>query len=184
MRLRSPRSDRGREDRLSRGALEAEFREEVVREVRAPFALDERGRDVRESDERVESSRRGRDVRLSRDWVESELRELDERDVVVLLPRLELERSERVSRLPVVWFDSFRRVREVLDALPRSGFLPTEVRDLPFDGTPDFELRFCGRDDRVVLAVLVLLVRRGRDVLPGIVLLKMKKGPTSDPSFE
>lgn len=154
--------------------------------------MDERGRDDRETNERLESSLRGRDVssrrgrdgRISRDWVERELRELDERDVVVLLPRSEIERSERVSRLPAVWLDSFRRVRELLDELPRSGLLPTDDRDLPFDDTLDFALRLCGRDGREVLAVFLLFVRRGRGVLPGIVLLKMKKGPTSDPSFE
>lgn len=165
LRLRLSRSTRGRDVRLSRGLPEREFRAVDARDVRASFVSFERGRverDVRESDERVESSRRGRDVssrrgrdvRLSRDWVAREVRGFDEREVVVLLPRSELGRVERVSRLPVDSLDSFRRARELVDEPPRVGLALPEFRDLPLEATLDFELRLCGRDEREVLAEL------------------------------
>lgn len=157
LRLRLSRSTRGRDVRLSRGLPEREFRAVDARDVRASFVSFERGRverDVRESDERVESSRRGRDVRLSRDWVAREVRGFDEREVVVLLPRSELGRVERVSRLPVDSLDSFRRARELVDEPPRVGLALPEFRVLPLEATLDFELRLCGRDEREVLAEL------------------------------
>jgi hypothetical protein len=99
-------------------------------------------------------------VRLSRDWVGREVRGFDEREVVVLLPRSELGRVERVSRLPVDSLDSFRRARELVDEPPRVGLALPEFRDLPLEAILDFELRLCGRDEREVLAELLLLVRR------------------------